>query len=249
MTDVRHIAVTRSDGTTTDDLVAAEAPLEIRIFGAPWVTVLRTPGNDLDLAVGLLHAEGVIDDVDDLAGLDLVGPPDQTPHAVDTALASGVPRPDGPHRLAASGCGACGVVSIADLARATPLPARASPPDDPCALARALDGAQPLFARTGATHAAALICGDRRWIREDVGRHNAADKAIGACLRGGHLPAGGALVLSSRAGFEIVQKALRARCAVVITVGAPTSLAVEAATWGGLLLYGFVRGDRWVRYA
>jgi FdhD protein len=249
MTDVHRASVRRSDGHDTDDDVAREEPLEVRIDGAPWLVVLRTPGDDLDLATGLLLAEGVIQDAEDLSTIELVGPPGAEPHAVDVTLATGVPRPTPRVRPMMSACGACGVVAARELAGASPLPTRAPALEDPNGLVSRLTELQPLFSLTGASHAAGLHVDGRLIVREDVGRHNAADKVIGAQLRAGGTTEGAVLAMSSRAGFEIVQKALRARCAAVVAVGGPTSLAVEAALWGNLLLYGFVRNDRWVRYA
>ncbi len=243
-----------------DDLIAVEEPLELRLEGEPWSVTMRTPGDDLDLAAGYLITEGVIDGLDDIVAMAHVDDPSlPRGNTVDILLASGVPaarRTRGRReRYASSACGVCGVVSVEQTLRALPSRGPASPSRlDPTVLSRLparLRAAQPLFDRTGGVHAAALCSADGELLvlREDVGRHNAVDKVIGARLRADAPPAPGQLlVVSGRVGFEIVQKGLMAGISALVAVGAPTSLAVELARRGGLPLVGFLREGRFNQY-
>ena len=254
------------DVRTREDRVAAEEPLEIRLAwpGAParrvWVT-MRTPGHDFELAAGWLVHEG-------LTGPD--GPhrvayctdEDLTPQQefnVVTATLERPPARDVGHRHVAastgsSACGVCGKDSVED-ALATPRTVRWSGPAPGAEVVRALPDrlreAQPLFGETGGVHAAALATagGDLLVVREDVGRHNAVDKVTGARVLAGQSPAESVLVVSGRAGFELVQKAVAAGVGTLVAVGAPTSLAVGLAREAGLGLWGFTRAARSVRYA
>ncbi len=236
-----------------EDDVAIEEPLEIRVEGVPTAITMRTPGDDLDLAAGFLYTEGVIDGPDDLRALAAVGP-----NTVDARLAEGVPaaraRSADRALYATSSCGICGIASIDRLRRgAPPLSTAWMPaPGVLAGLPDALRAAQAAFRSTGGLHGAALFDAEGRLFdaREDVGRHNAVDKVLGARLRADTLDfAGLGLVVSSRAGFEIVQKALVARVPVVAVMGAPSSLAIDAATAGGMTLIGWLRPDRWTVYA
>lgn len=240
------------------DFVAAEEPLEIRLEGQPLAVTMRTPGDDLDLVAGFLATEGVIDGPDDLVALRHVDDP-RAPrgNTVDCVLAGGVPaaRRDRAQRdfFASSSCGICGKATLDRvLVRCPPLP---DPPTvDPALLAdlpRRLRGGQAVFAATGGLHSAALFGfdGSLALLREDIGRHNAVDKVLGARLRADRFPVDDAvLVVSGRAGFEIVQKAVVARVPVMVAVGAPSSLAVELAHRSGLQLCGFARDGRLNRY-
>jgi FdhD protein len=234
------------------DLVVAEEPLELRIGGESLIVTMRTPGDDLDLAAGLLFTEGVIASMDDVAALvhgsatagrDRDNVVDVTPapgRTLQAAAARHVLR-------ATAACGLCGKESIAAVRKRIP---RIS--DDvrvPLAvvlgLPAAIRAAQPVFAATGGLHAVGLFTPDGRLlaVREDVGRHNAVDKVIGAELRAGRASLGGtAMLLSGRAGFELVQKAAVARVPVVCSVSAPSALAVDLADEVGMTLVGFVRG-------
>ncbi len=234
------------------DLVAVEEPLEIRVEGIPAAITMRTPGDDLDLAAGFLYTEGVVDGPDDLRAIAAVGE-----NTVDVRLAEGVPaaraRSADRALYATSSCGICGKASIDRLRRHFDgvvgwMPEAAVL----AALPAALRAAQGTFNQTGGLHGAALFdaSGALFDAREDVGRHNAVDKVLGARLRADALDfARMGLVVSSRAGFEIVQKALVARVPLVVTIGAPTSLAVEVARAAGLTLVGWLRADRWTVYA
>ncbi|MTD13494.1 formate dehydrogenase accessory sulfurtransferase FdhD [Nakamurella sp. YIM 132087] len=241
------------------DSVAGEEPLEIRVAGAPFTVTMRTPGHDIELAHGLLHAEGIVAGRADVTvmrycdGVDEQGR--NTYNVLDVALS---PTAADPAAVAAaarsltttSACGVCGSASIDALAKRQryPLPVD-GPVFDPAVLARLPELLRPRqqgFRTTGGLHAAALATTDGRleFVREDVGRHNAVDKVIGAAMLEGRLPLGDrALLTSSRASFELVQKAVLAGIPVLVAVSAPSSLAVELAESTGLTLVGFTRHD------
>ena len=241
-----------------DDAAAAEEPLEIRLDGAPFVTVMRTPGHDLELATGLALAEGVIASPRDVAGAvhcrDV--PPSARGNVVELTLAASAPRREPTPRgtLASAACGVCGRESIADLAARCP-PVQSSlrvAPELIAELPQRLRREQVGFERSGGLHAAGLFGADGRVlvVREDVGRHNAVDKVVGAALRHDLLPLTHVvLAVSGRVSFEIVQKARVAGLPIVAAVSAPTSLAVELAREGGQTLIGFVRGRGFNVYA
>lgn len=244
---VRH--VDGGGGTTRrPDALLVEEPMSIHLDGVLVATTMRTPGHDFELAVGFLHAEGL------LAGAPVrtcrycgTGSAVETGFnavSVDTGGAAPVPTP----RLqpTTSSCGLCGSTSVEELRdRLAPLPPTA--PWDPALLAELPDRARPgqaLFAETGAAHAAVAFdrAGAPVLTREDVGRHNAVDKVVGRLLLDGALPAADlALFVSGRASFELVQKAWAAGFGALVAVSAPTALAVDAAKAAGLLLAGFVR--------
>ena len=248
---VRAVPVDRPEEGPGTDLVAVEEPLELRVEGKPIAITMRTPGHDLDLAAGFLFTEGVIDGPDDLVALAVVGE-----NTVDARLAEGVPaaRARSADRafFASSSCGICGKASIDRLFReVTRVSGWAPEPGLLAALPDRLRTAQEAFRDSGGVHAAALF--DRTGavfdIREDVGRHNAVDKVLGARLRAEALEFRDlGLVVTSRAGFEVVQKALVAGVPTLVAMGAPTSLAVDAAREGGMTLIGWLRPDRWVTY-
>lgn len=256
-----RVVVTRGDGAV-DDALAVEEPLEIRVDGKALAVVMRTPGEDLDLAAGFLWTEGVIDGPDDLAALDHCRDPNRPnpKNVVLAVLAAGVRA--GAERFerarremyAASSCGLCGKATIDRVfQQAPPLPRRA--PLDPALvveLPTRLRGVQPRFAATGGLHGAALFTrtGELLVAREDVGRHNAVDKVLGARLRADALPlADCVLAVSGRAGFEIVQKALMAGVPALVAVGAASSLADRLAREAGLDLCTFVRPGGFNRHA
>ncbi|MGH3275271.1 MAG: formate dehydrogenase accessory sulfurtransferase FdhD [Streptosporangiaceae bacterium] len=249
------------------DLLAAEEPLGIRIGGQALTLTMRTPGDDIDLVAGFLVSEGIIGCAADLASLRICsgercGHDDAEHHGLgnvaDVTLAAGVePRP-GQRRnfLTTSACGVCGKTSIEELfvsgnyqlpgdgTRVTPQVLAGLPP--------ALRAAQRVFDKTGGLHAAGLFtaAGELLAVREDVGRHNAVDKIIGWALRAGRLPlAGCVLLVSGRASFELVQKAVLAGIPVLAAVSAPSSLAADLAQEAGLTLVGFLRGRSMNVYA
>lgn len=245
----------RGGSTRRPDTLAVEEPLELRVGGEPLVTTMRTPGHDVDLALGWLLAEGLLSDAGDVAAAmhctdtDESGVP--TFNVLELTLRPDVPAPDLTGRRTfgvSSACGVCGSASIDDVMDRVGADLSADPVVvDPEVLTRlpdALREAQAVFERTGGLHAAGLFtaAGELVVAREDVGRHNAADKVLGWAAREGRWPlAGHVLVLSGRASFELVQKAWSAGVPVVASVSAPSSLAVETADRAGITLAGFVR--------
>jgi FdhD protein len=241
------------------DLVVREEPLEIQLRGATLAVVMRTPGHDAELARGFLVTERVIRRAADIAAIrhcSVVSDPDAEDNVVSITLCDGVAVDfDALRRnlFASSSCGVCGKATIENaLAVAPPLddPARFAPTFFQ-GLADRLAAAQPVFARTGGLHAAALIAPDGGLlvVREDVGRHNAVDKVVGWALERERVPlAGHVLMVSGRISFEIVQKALAARVPVIAAVSAPSSLAVDLAERAAVMLVGFLRGGRFNVY-
>jgi FdhD protein len=246
------------------DALAVEEPLEIRLeaeVGGGTVrktisVTMRTPGDDIELAAGFLFAEGI---VSDRAQLEHVGRCGIAGNVVRVRLAAGaavdLARLER-HFYTTSSCGVCGKTSIEALRTTSRYPL---PPGRPVvdadlihALPESLRAAQSLFERTGGLHASALfdVEGRVRCLREDVGRHNALDKVIGAELLAGRLPAyDRLLVVSGRVSFELVQKAVMAGIPVLVAVGAPSSLAVELALSAEMTLVGFARDGRFNVYA
>lgn len=242
------------DGIT--DMVAVEEPLELRLgFGPPadrsrrTVSItMRTPGHDEELALGFLYTEGLFETMADVLAVTPLGQ-----NIVRVDLHPGVdvnmPRLER-HVYTTSSCGVCGKTSLEAIEHAIPFPLGKGPVVSARwvrELPAQLRTLQPAFARSGGLHAAALFpcTNEPPVIREDVGRHNALDKVIGAMLRAGSLPLQQyALVLSGRASFELVQKAAMAGVPLLIAVGAPSSLAIDLARRVGMTLAGFVREDR-----
>ena len=250
--------VTEDTRVSAVDQVAREEPLEIRIEGQSVAITMRTPGHDLELAAGFLLTEGVIDGPDDITAMAHIdSPANPQGNTVDTVLASGVPaaRRHAADRtlFASSSCGVCGKESIDRLLLKTP-PLGTVLPVDPgviLSLPERLRAAQDVFDRTGGLHAAALFSatGELEVSREDIGRHNAVDKVIGWRLWADCLPINDRILLvSGRAGFEIVQKALMASIGVLAAVGAPSSMAVQLAEESGMILIGFLRDGRFNQY-
>ncbi|SEG16134.1 FdhD protein [Actinacidiphila yanglinensis] len=246
------------------DTLVAEEPMEIRLNGRPLAITMRTPGDDFALAVGFLVSEGVLASAADVASVvycaGATSDGGNTYNVVDVTLSPGVPLPDialERNVYTSSSCGLCGKASLDAVRTATRMP-----PGDPdlprltpallSALPDRLRAAQAVFDRTGGLHAAALFDGEGTLldVREDVGRHNAVDKLVGRALREGLLPlAGRVLMVSGRASFELVQKAVMAGIPVLAAVSAPSSLAVDLAAESGLTLVGFLRGGSMNVYA
>jgi FdhD protein len=240
------------------DLLAAEEPLGIRVDGTALTMTMRTPGDDIELAAGFLVSEGVVRRQDDIAEIKLCdgtacghGDHDGLGNIADVTLAAGVTVLPGARRnfLTTSACGVCGKASIHDICV---LP-QAAPSEDPARFAPELLAllpdrlreAQRVFSRTGGLHAAGVFTAEGKLIviREDVGRHNAVDKVVGWAVLNGRLPlAGCALLVSGRASFELVQKAVLAGIPLLAAVSAPSSLAVKLAEEAGVTLVGFLRG-------
>jgi FdhD protein len=239
-----------------DDCVAIEEPLDVRISGDTLAITMRTPGHDRELVLGFLWAEGIIGSPDDVSGLAHCGRSgaEGRENTIEVTLAPGVVVPDLSEgsvnrrgTVVTSACGVCGRRTIDDLlARFT----RVRPPtnldlDVVVGAVAKLTERQPIFAATGGTHAASLVdlSGNALATFEDVGRHNAVDKVVGSQVRARAMPLEDrVLVVSGRASFEIVQKAMAARIPVVASVSAASSLAVELAEAAGITLIGFVRG-------
>lgn len=253
---VRRVRIARSDHRVVDDWVAVEEPLEIRVDGKPLAVTLRTPGHDRQLAAGFLYSEGVVSRACDIEAIEALYDPAHpgVEHAVGVLLREGA-RPS-PERLealrrdflAVAACGLCGKRRLADVYQKLP---SIEPLDCPVELLESLPGRmrphQAVFAATGGLHAAALFdpAGELLTLYEDIGRHNAVDKLIGHFLLRGELPlTGRMLVVSGRAGFELVQKAMLAGVPVMAAVGAASSLAVQLARDGGMALYSFVGEGR-----
>jgi FdhD protein len=251
-----HVLAIR-DGTVTarDDRLAGEEPMAIRVAGpgqvpAEVAITMRTPGHEDELAVGFLHSEGLIEP-DDVEAIE-TGDPARLNQPDDEILVR-LRRPFDASVVAArnfvatASCGICGKASMDAVAvRAAPIPdGPVVPPEVLFGLPDTLREAQAVFEATGGLHASGLFDADGGLIRlrEDVGRHNALDKLIGASFLAGELPLHGRLVLvSGRVAFEIVQKAAVAGVPILAAVGAPSDLAVETADRLGVTLVGFLRG-------
>jgi FdhD protein len=236
------------------DELAVEEPLEIRVDGEPLAVTMRTPGEDEELAVGFLAGEGLIAEPSDVVE---AGPSDDlAANVVDVRTRSGLRRDAAGERrfYLSSSCGVCGKGALEHVRQFAP-PSPPGPPIEPEAVLEApaaARAAQAAFERTGGLHATGLFApgGELVVLREDVGRHNAMDKAIGSRLLAGEYPLPGVIAcVSGRASFELVQKASLAGMAGIVAVGAPSTLAVELARERGMLLCGFVRDGSFNVYA
>jgi len=261
------LALTGGVRTPRHDAVVGEEPLEMRLArrdaAQTLAVTMRTPGNDFELAAGFLYSEGIVANPGEIAELtyclDSALDPEQRYNVVTIELraaldASRLARFER-HFTMNSACGVCGRAQLESLRElgATPL-------DDDVrvnaqtiyALPERMRAAQRVFDTTGGLHAAALFDehGETIAVREDVGRHNALDKLVGWALLNGRLPLHRCvLVVSGRASYEILQKAVMARVPIVASVSAPSSLAVDVAREFNVTLAGFVRGDRANLYA
>ena len=248
------------------DAVVTEEPLQLMLDGVPLSVVMRTPGEDIELALGLMFAEGIVRSLDAIGHVRISAESGETASgiSVDSSLVESnqidVQLTEAPRRrpersmLSSSACGVCGAVLIEDLRRdLAQLPA--GPTIDPALLpplVERLRSGQGVFERTGGLHAAGLFSavGDLMCMREDIGRHNAVDKVVGRMLLDGRLPARDTiLVVSGRAGYEIVQKSITAGMPLLAAVGAPSSLAVALSREFNQTLVGFLRGERFNVYA
>ncbi len=252
------VRVLRSSSHTQvadDDRVAVEAPLEFQLHHpalglepVPFGTTMRTPGDDEWLAAGLLYGEGIVNQA---ADIDAIETSTRRPNVVNVRLHASVEiASQAPARRfsAGSSCGVCGTTGLdAAIARAaaTRIPITGSVPLPVLfQLPNRMRASQSRFADTGGIHAAAVFdySGTLQNLAEDVGRHNAFDKLVGMTLLAGKLPLDRSIVLlSGRASFELVQKALRAGVSVLAAIGAPSSLAVNLSEAAGLTLAGFLR--------
>lgn len=264
--------VVRVDGARVvqrPDTLAVEEPLEIRVAGRPITVTMRTPGHDVELALGFLLTEGLVADPGHVAGARFCAGASSeseadeeagnTYNVLDVALTPDAPAVDPALARAfttTSSCGICGKASI-DAVRTQ---SRWQVADDPLFLRPEvlvelpvrLRAAQQVFSRTGGLHAAGLFSdtGEALAVREDVGRHNAVDKLVGWAAAQERLPlTGTVLVVSGRASFELTQKALMAGIPALVAVSAPSSLAADLAAESGMTLVGFLRGESFNVYA
>jgi FdhD protein len=258
----RVVRIDASNGATRragPDTLVAEEPLEIRVGRAgeprpPLAVTMRTPGDDVDLALGFLLTEGLIRSATDVVTAQLCAGTDQpnTYNVVDMTLAAGVPAPvtdPARHFYTTSSCGVCGKASIEAVRTRSPYDVAGDPVTVTAmtlaALPDRLRDRQRVFDRTGGLHAAGLFtdAGELVTVREDVGRHNAVDKLVGWAVREHRVPLRGCVLLvSGRASFELVQKAWMAGIPVLAAVSAPSTLAVSLAEEAGMTLVGFLRG-------
>ncbi|WP_212754427.1 formate dehydrogenase accessory sulfurtransferase FdhD [Nakamurella aerolata] len=261
------------DGTSANrrpDTIAGEEPLEIRVNGEQFVVTMRTPGNDFELAAGFLLGEGVVAGRDDIAQIGYGPGVDEhgraTYNIVDVQLAAGIAPPaaeEARRVYTSSSCGVCGTSSI-ELVHKNSRFSPAEPAPDGAgadritlerllALPEELRQQQRLFASTGGVHAAGIFpladAAAPLVVREDVGRHNAVDKAIGRALLNNQIPLRHTVLqVSGRASFELVQKAAMVGIPMLAAVSAPSSLAIDLAKESGMTLAGFSRTDSVVLY-
>ena len=243
MSSFASVAVSRFGAEGETDQIVVEEPLEILINGRNLSVTMRTPGNDEELAAGFLLTEGIIRDRAQILSIAGAGNRVEIQLDHDPEIA--------PRLTMTSACGVCGKASLDELFKHGCPTVRSKFQISPEALLRlpgTLKDAQLVFHRTGGLHAAGLFGPDGilHEIREDVGRHNAVDKVIGATL--GQDLSDRLILVSGRAGFELVQKAAMAGIPMLAAVGAPTTLAVETARAAGMTLVGFLRDDRFNVY-
>jgi len=226
--------------------VVVEEPLAILVDGVNYAVAMRTPGDDLTLAAGFCLAEGLIDGCDDIGSIQACDSEEK--NEVSLTRVGDRPAPQrGVRHVVASSCGLCGRELIEDVVKRIPpieSTTRVSA-SEILSLGERLRESQKLFVPTGGAHAVALFDANLTLlsVAEDVGRHNAFDKAVGGLLLDGNLSDAEIAVLSGRCGFEMVQKAARAGIAMVASVSAPTGLAIDFAQTVGIALIGFVRKE------
>jgi FdhD protein len=242
----------RGQWTRRSDALAREEPLEIRVRGRSIAVTMRTPGHDRELAAGFLLTEGIIRNPADIIEVTPCLESDEPDNTLNVFLAPSVTvdfERLTRHVFASSSCGVCGKASI-DAVHQEFAPVTSGlqvTAELIAALPERLRAAQPTFAQTGGLHAAAIFDaqGQLLVLREDVGRHNAVDKVIGHGLLVGGLPyETHMLLVSGRASFEIMQKALAARIPIVAAISAPSNLAANFAAESGQTLIGFLRGQK-----
>ena len=242
MSDLKRLPVLKLDGEHLkhiEDEVVVEEPLEVRVNGESFTVTMRTPGNDFDLAIGLLWTEGIIHGNDEIGTIAYCPDEDQPElkNVVNVALVD-ISRKIEPSRRfwSNSSCGLCGKATIDSIHQSCrPIASSMTVAYDTlCSLPDRLRHAQANFERTAE--------GNLLLLREDIGRHNAVDKVLGAALAG-HLPLDSSVMMvSGRLGFEIAQKAVIARVPIMASISAPSSLAVELADEFGMTAIGFLRG-------
>jgi FdhD protein len=250
---------TREGSSVKEDAVAVEEPLEIRVEGHSLAVTMRTPGHDRELAAGFLLSEGLIQSAADVFEISTC-PSASAGNVVDVVLTAPEKLDFAKftrHVFTSSSCGLCGKATIeSTLIPFPPIPhplqASEIPVELILTLPERLRAQQTSFQSTGGIHASALFdfAGNLLLLHEDVGRHNALDKVLGACLLKGQFPLTETiLLLSGRISFELMQKALAARIPIIAAVGAPSSLAIEFARQSGQALIGFIRDERCNLYA
>ena len=246
--DVLRLGLGTPGDSDTLRAVPVEAPIAIEVGGIGYAVMMATPTDIEDYITGFALSEGLISRPDDIGGLviseveggfvaRLTLPPEGMQKAIARAR----------NRVGESSCGLCGMDNIAEVLRPLPL-LTAQFRTTRAAIAGALAALahhQPLGRQTGAVHAAAFCLPDGSIVavREDVGRHNALDKLLGALARSGRDPASGFILLSARCSYELVEKTVRAGCPMLVTISAPTSLAAERARQAGLALVTLARPD------
>jgi len=256
--DCTQVQVTRVRGgalvpEVETDSVAEETPVALEFNGISHATMLATPADLEDFAVGFALSEGIIDGISDVRGIDLLPQCDGIVVQLEISTACEVRLKSRRRAMAGrTGCGLCGVETLPEVLRELPVLA-AGPSFERAAIGRAMaqfQSLQTLQEATGAVHAAAWCSADGEvsWLREDVGRHNALDKLVGALAANEVDAAAGFIAVTSRASFEMVQKAAMAGVSLLAAVSAPTSFAVETAQRAGLTLVGFARREDLVVY-
>ncbi len=261
----RPVARLRDGGwTERDDALVVEEPLEIRLGNERFTVTMRTPGHDFELTRGLLLTEGIIGGEGDIGQIRYCDTGEAAEADIPNVVTVHLKKPPVAERLwqrtlmAGTSCGLCGKAALDAVAMQTsPLPATDGriTRETLLQLPHTLRRQQPLFQKTGGLHAVGLFqsSGECLCVFEDIGRHNATDKAIGFGVRAGWLPWRGddplILLVSGRASFEIAQKALMARIPVVCSVSAASSLAAELAEANGMTLVGFLRDTGLTVYA
>jgi len=251
MVDVSIVRFKDQQATREDDLVVAEEPLEIFIDDEPYYVTMRLPGEELPLAAGLCHSEGIIDSIDDTLGVNYCQ--DISTNRINVYLAPArkevaAAKLKQKRGTTYSSCGICGKEIVEDILVAL-IPIAKTVSIDFISLRRLQDvvrESQKIFHATGGTHAAGIFnaAGELLAFSEDVGRHNALDKAIGKVLFSGKKKDARIAVLSSRLSYEMVQKAARLGVEVLAGASAPTKLAIDLAKGVNLTLIGFLRKDR-----
>jgi FdhD protein len=257
----RALHVQSGRARPVEDALVAEGALQILVNGAPYSMTMRTPGDDAVLALGLLFAEGLYASLEQVEAV--VETPAASPEGTDAVALTLLPaalrgKSLANRRLASNAsCGICGKISADDLET----PALCAPVRDGDggrldlsllpALESRMRGAQALFSRTGGCHAAAVFDLEGRLLvlKEDVGRHNAVDKAVGHLLRQGGLDRAAVLFISGRVSYEIVTKAAKAGLRYLLAVSAPSTLAVKMCRDAGITLLGFCRGGKATVYS
>lgn len=245
---VRRLGLAEPGDTALIRSMAVEAPVSVEVGGIGYAVMMATPSDLEDYALGFALSEGLVETPDQVERVDVHPveggwalriwvPPQRKAIAIERAR----------QRVSESSCGLCGIENIAQVLRPLP-PLTARIATDRTAIASALAALtdhQPLGQSTGAVHAAAFCspAGEIRCAREDVGRHNALDKLIGALARAGIDPGAGFILLSARCSYELVEKTVRAGCPMLVTVSAPTSLAATRAAQAGLTLVALARTD------